>query len=136
MVVYFLALAISLIASAITLNNEFNPIHNEIIATPTSYQNKQYKVTKNKEVFEVSNNTTAPYPYKIDKIEYNSIITEPQVEVTTFKHYGGVKQFSWKFGEHNISYRTRITKLTLPEKALTEEFNLAKTIIAGPISSK
>lgn len=72
-----------------------------------------------------------PYPYKIDKIEYKSTTTEPQVEVTTFKHYGDVKQFSWTFGEHNISYKTRITKLTLPEKAITEELITAKVVIAG-----
>lgn len=131
----FLMISVILFLSAVMVNGAVNPTHDEVTTTPASYQNKTYKVSKNKDVFVTTDNKTVQYPYKIDKIIYNNDITAPQVEVTTIKHYGDINSFSWGFGEHKISYETRITKLTLPEKALTEDLSIANTIIAGPTSS-
>lgn len=128
-------LAILIFALAALINYEFTQKPDEITATPATYQNKVYKISKNKEIYTSENGITTLYPYKVEKIEYSSSLTEPQVEITTKKQYGDVNQFSWTFGERKESYKTRITKLILPEKALTEELSTAKTIIAGPTTS-
>lgn len=98
------------------------PTKTTIVHTQTT--DDTYLVDKNQNVYVKHNHIIKRYTKQIKTIDYADNINQPKIELTTFTDAKEYNLTSFKLGERNITYRTEITKLILPEKILHQSDDL------------